>query len=268
MSDQMQYGQGGQDPSRDPTERLPVVEQGAGHTQVTTPAGAPEPGGPPRRGGTLPWVLAGCFALLLVALVVGIAVYYVVLQQSRVAEMARRSAELRQQLESIQGQVATLTGQAAQEPTEPTDRPGGEQPSGGSAGSGASGGSGGSGGVAVDKESGTNPGEVKKVFSSGGTEYLTIDNVQFLTGQKAIDAAVADGVIAPGDPLENDYYVRNESKKLRTFRVSSSVKVTLWKMQGYQSGSYSDFKGVYEQFLWWVTVKDGTVTEIKAQYTP
>ncbi len=69
-------------------------------------------------------------------------------------------------------------------------------------------------------------GFIKKVWEQGGKRYISIDYAEMLTGQAAIDAALAAGDIQPGEDLPNDYYIRNSNKDLREFEVSGSVAIT------------------------------------------
>ena len=57
---------------------------------------------------------------------------------------------------------------------------------------------------------------------------IKIDYVDFLVGAAADAAAVADGFIVPGEHVDNDYYVRNNNTKLRTFTVSNSVSIVTY----------------------------------------
>ena len=68
-------------------------------------------------------------------------------------------------------------------------------------------------------------GFIKKVSEAGGKRSLEIDYALLLTGQAAVQAAIADGVITPGGTLDNDYYIQNQSKELRTFSVSAQAKI-------------------------------------------
>ncbi|MDH3729819.1 MAG: hypothetical protein OES13_01650 [Acidimicrobiia bacterium] len=56
---------------------------------------------------------------------------------------------------------------------------------------------------------------------------ITLDYAEFLTGEEANDAAIADGDIPQGETVPNDYYIRNVNPRLRTFPVSSDAIVAL-----------------------------------------
>jgi hypothetical protein len=71
-------------------------------------------------------------------------------------------------------------------------------------------------------------GIIKQVWEAGGVRYLKIDYVDFLTGAAADAAAIADGVISLGEHVDNDYYTRNTSTKLRTFTISNTAAITTY----------------------------------------
>ena len=45
-----------------------------------------------------------------------------------------------------------------------------------------------------------------------------------MTAQRA---AVEDGVLGPGEPVPNDYYIRNESRRLYAYLVPPTARVTV-----------------------------------------
>jgi hypothetical protein len=61
-----------------------------------------------------------------------------------------------------------------------------------------------------------------------GNRYVArVDPSLKLTGITASTAAVEDGVLQPGEPVANDYYERNESKRPLTYRVPATAHVTV-----------------------------------------
>ena len=128
-------------------------------------------------------------------------------------------------------------------------------------------------------------GYIKKVYESGSKTYLVVDYAQMLTGAAADSAAVAAGEIAAGEHVPNDYFIKNTNPKLRTFRISPSVKIiaqtysmgTAGKV-GDQIITLSKFKYIfknkpssYDNMVvnpWWLWVKGSTVTKLKEQYLP
>lgn len=123
------------------------------------------------------------------------------------------------------------------------------------------------------------PGIVLGVTNSGGTNILRIDYIQFLTGGEANDAAAAHG---DETPVPNDYYIVNDNPKIREFPIQPGIPVfvvttpdglsdadghtiTLAQWIAELSGPHADaFKGGF----YWVTITNGTVTAIEAQYLP
>src|SRR5687767_9398228 len=59
-------------------------------------------------------------------------------------------------------------------------------------------------------------GYIRSVSMAGPAATLAFDEAEWLTGEEAQRAAEEDGAIAPGEPLPNDYYVRNPDKSTET----------------------------------------------------
>jgi hypothetical protein len=70
-------------------------------------------------------------------------------------------------------------------------------------------------------------GYVKSLRPSGEGYVARIDPTLILSGVTASTAGVEDGVLRPGEPVANDYYERNESRKLLTYRVPANARVTV-----------------------------------------
>src|SRR5689334_22890747 len=75
---------------------------------------------------------------------------------------------------------------------------------------------------------------IVNVVSSRDTVFVDADYIQYLKGQKAIDAAKrngdADTTIKNGKikiSLPNDYYIVNENKKIRRLRLSQKITFEL-----------------------------------------
>lgn len=123
------------------------------------------------------------------------------------------------------------------------------------------------------------PGYVKAVNGSAGNYVMSIDYVQFLTGGEAADAAALHG---DDSPPPNDYYIVNDNPKIRDFPVQPGIQVFVVT----NSDGTSDANGhvitlaqwvaalrgpqgsEFMSTLYWVTVTNGTVTKIEAQYLP
>ena len=135
------------------------------------------------------------------------------------------------------------------------------------------------------KQSSKEFGYIKKVTEKSGKDFLVIDYAQWLTDKAASKAATEDGFIARGQEVENDYYIRNNNPKLRTFEIDPSVKITMktWKMDqtgqvGPKSITLAQFKNIYtsadsnSEVLtgapYWIELKNNKVTSITEQYIP
>jgi hypothetical protein len=103
---------------------------------------------------------------------------------------------------------------------------------------------------------------------------VTVDVIQFLTGDAAIKAASAAG---QESPPPNDYFIVNDNPKLRTLPVAAGAPVTVNALLAMETGSAT--KNVSISFgklaqlqnqnaLFWITVRDGRVTAIAEQYIP
>jgi hypothetical protein len=119
------------------------------------------------------------------------------------------------------------------------------------------------------------------VWSDSGTHKIKIDYVDFLTGDAADAAAVAAGEIAAGEHVDNDYYIRNNNPKLRTFTVSGSAVITTDDRSlppGHLvTHTWSEFAGFWtlsgeEAWLsrmpWWIERDGNTVVRIDQQFLP
>ena len=127
-------------------------------------------------------------------------------------------------------------------------------------------------------------GYIRSVSTAGPAATLAFDQAQFLTGDAAQRAAAEDGVVAPGESVPNDYYIRNRDKTTQTLRIANDAKITAKRcplcrhgrdgqlgpflasfMQGRQT--FADpYRGKYS--LYWLTIKDGEVAAIDEQYVP
>ena len=67
----------------------------------------------------------------------------------------------------------------------------------------------------------------KSLARKAGHWELRVDPAEFLSGLTAQRAAVEDGVIGPGEAVPNDYYTRDDSHRLLTFRVRPRAHVTV-----------------------------------------
>ena len=128
-------------------------------------------------------------------------------------------------------------------------------------------------------------GYIRSVSTAGPAATLAFDEAEFLTGEEAQRAAEEDGVVPPGEPVPNDYYIRNPDKSKKTLRVATDAKITARRCplcRKGQPGNVDDFlaafmdpsvktyadpyRGFRSQY--WLTIEDGTVVAIDEQYLP
>lgn len=70
-------------------------------------------------------------------------------------------------------------------------------------------------------------GHIRSLTRKGPRFELRFDPAWWLTGTTANRAAVEDGKLPPGEPVPNDYYIRDESRRLLTFRVPVTARATV-----------------------------------------
>src|SRR5688500_9377934 len=70
-------------------------------------------------------------------------------------------------------------------------------------------------------------GYVRSLVRSGNGYRMRFDPAFWLSGQTANRAAIEDGVIARGEAVPNDYYIRNESRRQLTYTVLPRARVTI-----------------------------------------
>jgi hypothetical protein len=123
------------------------------------------------------------------------------------------------------------------------------------------------------------PAIVTDARTSGSTHYVTLDYIQFLTGDEAAAAATAAG---EESPPPNDYFIVNANPRLREYPVESGVVVsvvsnpdgtsvpegrdmTLADWVTALGGTSADY---YKMNFYWVDIVEGTVTGLEQQYLP
>jgi hypothetical protein len=127
-------------------------------------------------------------------------------------------------------------------------------------------------------------GYIRSVSTAGPTATLAFDEAEWLTGEEAQRAAEEDGAVPPGEPVPNDYYVRNPDKATETLPVAADADITARRCELCRKGkpgnvadflaafmktgqTYADpYRGADSQY--WLTIEDGTVVAIDEQYTP
>ncbi len=204
-----------------------------------------------------PWLIV--LLVLMVGATTGISIYW--WQKSLLEkERSQYETELKrasQKIQELESKMARLEPEIEEVPT--TTAPGA---------------------VAAEPEITKECGILKRVYTSGSKNYLDIDYVQFLTGEKADEAAREDGEIGPGEHVPNDYYIRNVNPKIRTFEIGEDVEIVVETYpittEGFvlrkQELDFATFKQAFENnevtTLFWITLRDGVVVKIEEQYVP
>lgn len=123
-------------------------------------------------------------------------------------------------------------------------------------------------------------GHAKSLARKGGRWELRVDPAQFLVGLTAQRAAVEDGAIRPGEPVPNDYYTRDESHRLLTFRMPVGTHVTVLtrgmratpigvaELSRALAGKPTPHRLFEPQAGFWIRVAGDTVRALDQQYTP
>ena len=132
----------------------------------------------------------------------------------------------------------------------------------------------------------THFGYIRSVDVSSTPATVRVDIAEFLSGEEANVAAAADGVIAEGESVPNDYYIRNEEKDVVMLDVAGDVGVTHIQcpdscadgIPGQFDAFAASFGDTGEKTLldeyrgarsqYWITVRDGEVVAIDEQYLP
>lgn len=122
---------------------------------------------------------------------------------------------------------------------------------------------------------------VVAVGPSQAPPRLVLDTVRWLTGRRARRAAIADGVIGPGERLPGNHYVRNPGPTWRVVEISTWATVTLrtWGPRGASvTVGLSEFEDIFgrrsarsvrvvrDPFV--VRVEDGVVVGVRQRPYP
>lgn len=124
---------------------------------------------------------------------------------------------------------------------------------------------------AAQLEDGRHPVLLERVDVAGRT--VTVDLVQWFTGEAATKAAAEDG---EESPPPNDYYVRNVNPRLRTLPIASDARLTLTRQTLGQGGDATAGIAVDlarlaasgREHLFWASVQGGRVLRLEEQYLP
>lgn len=135
--------------------------------------------------------------------------------------------------------------------------------------------------IFIDKSEGEFYCFIDSVVLTYDTNYLIVDFIQFFVEEEATKAAIQNGDfwIENGDTIpdiNNDYYIKNENKKLRKFIVSRKADITLFpEYNNFQTTQLSDvkfFKTIKSQKNYYqvllIKYKSGTIYSIKEKFLP
>jgi len=123
-------------------------------------------------------------------------------------------------------------------------------------------------------------GHLKSLVRHGGHWELRVDPAQFLSGLTAQRAAVEDGAIGAGEAVPNDFYTRDESHRLLTFRVAprahvtvmtrgpKATRITVPEFARALAGAKTPHPLWEPQAGYWIRVAGDTVRALDQQYTP
>jgi hypothetical protein len=70
-------------------------------------------------------------------------------------------------------------------------------------------------------------GQIRSLVRKGDHYALRFDPALWLSGETANTAAAEDGAIAPGQPVDNDYYIVDESRRELKYLVRPGARVTV-----------------------------------------
>jgi hypothetical protein len=116
----------------------------------------------------------------------------------------------------------------------------------------------------------------------GRARTLTIDVVQWLTGDAADAAFHREHPEAPDEGVPNGYYIVNQNPRLRTLPVAPGARVSVvWGEHGTEPRtiSFAEFPGYlagdvdpHDGKLWydpfWFTIHNGLIVQVAEQYVP
>lgn len=137
-------------------------------------------------------------------------------------------------------------------------------------------------------------GIVKNIYESDGKRYLTVDEVEFYMGDRAMQEAIKDNKIyydKDGKPeLDDGYYIRNTDQSIKEYEISDSAKFSapnlVFDMYDNENlapnhpASYDKIKNAVNGWtakystiesrinLYWLTMNNNVVVQMDQQYTP
>lgn len=130
----------------------------------------------------------------------------------------------------------------------------------------------------------THYGHIRSLARIGSRFRMRFDPALWLSGATANRAAVEDGVIAPGEAVPNDYYIRDESRRQLTYLVVPGARVTVLtqanggirptriavsELARIVQGRNPNGRKLYARELgYWIRVTGDTVRGLDQQYQP
>jgi len=119
-------------------------------------------------------------------------------------------------------------------------------------------------------------GYVKKLYEESGSKYISIQYVQWLSGEEAIKAIMEDEKCTREEAQSrytNDHYIRGTNKEVKKVKVSNNATYSIIKT-GVEA-TKSNFDEVTKELgklpygiLCDVTIKNNEVTDLKQIYQP
>ncbi|MGK0465080.1 hypothetical protein [Clostridium sp.] len=125
-------------------------------------------------------------------------------------------------------------------------------------------------------------GYIAKVYEEDGKKYLKFDDVQFLMGKEAIEAAKKNGDAEYENGeyfVYDDYYIVNSNQERKSYIIADNASLNIlgcwidpFNGDGYNhSVSYNDFKNISsenENMLCYIYAENNVVVKVEGQYTP
>lgn len=126
-------------------------------------------------------------------------------------------------------------------------------------------------------------GYISNVYEANGKKYLSFDNVQFLTGDAAIEAAKKNGTAQYEDGeyyVDDDYIIVNNNKEIKNYIIADNASLNVLDFLinplnndiNNHSVSYDTFKSVANSrngyLLCYIYTENDVVVRVEGQYTP
>ncbi|MDP4087865.1 MAG: Ig-like domain-containing protein [Bacillota bacterium] len=132
--------------------------------------------------------------------------------------------------------------------------------------------------------SGNKMGYIKKVYEENGKKYIQVDEVEWYTGDQAIEEAKKDGNAEKDENgqyfVPDDYYMRDNTHDITTYEVTDSTVFKLLDLGGasvsakvvtydaFKTASVSGTSVSGSQLLCSISISNNIVTNIEEQYRP